>query len=69
MSKTTPMREAVQHIFFLDEDPVEENVCTICNQRITEFKNLSSEREYEISGMCQACQDEIFSDIPDEDRL
>lgn len=31
-----------------------------CGKPITRFINSISEREYNISGLCQECQDEIF---------
>lgn len=43
-------------------------MCPMCTQPIHEedFTDALSKREYTISGMCQKCQDEMFSD-PDED--
>jgi len=32
-----------------------------CGQPITPFRNMLSEREYRISGLCQECQDKIFN--------
>lgn len=68
--KTSPMRNAIEHIFFSNESISEDN-CTICNQRVTGFKNLISKQEYEISGMCQACQNDIFIDVEydDDERI
>ena len=34
--------------------------CATCGEAANEFRNELSEREYNISGMCQACQDDIF---------
>ena len=34
--------------------------CPICHNKIGEFKDDLSKKEYEISGMCQDCQDEFF---------
>jgi len=64
------MRNAIEHIFFSNESISEDN-CTICNQRVTGFKNLISKQEYEISGMCQACQNDIFIDVEydDDERI
>lgn len=31
-----------------------------CGQPVTGFRDEISEREYKISGMCQACQDSFF---------
>jgi len=35
-------------------------VCWRCNKIITGFKDELSKKEYQISGLCQSCQDEIF---------
>ncbi|KKN78959.1 hypothetical protein LCGC14_0344350 [marine sediment metagenome] len=37
-----------------------EEHCPICNKPIGTFRDPLSEREYQISHMCQACQDSIF---------
>ncbi len=36
--------------------------CPICNNKIfkDEFRDLLSIKEFEISGLCQKCQDKIF---------
>lgn len=36
--------------------------CPICSVPIkeNEFRDMLSEREYKISGLCQSCQDKIF---------
>ena len=42
---------------------VENNQCPACKQHIngkTDFKNEISWKEYQISGLCQECQDAIF---------
>jgi hypothetical protein len=38
----------------------EAKICTYCGKSATEFKDEKSEREYKITGYCQACQDEVF---------
>jgi len=40
---------------------IRKGLCPTCGKAVGEFKNALSEREYEISGMCQACQDSVFS--------
>ena len=44
-------------------EAVEQNKCPICGNEIviSEFKDPVSLREYEISGICQECQDKIFN--------
>lgn len=36
--------------------------CISCKGEATTFRDALSRREYEISALCQKCQDEIFSD-------
>jgi hypothetical protein len=43
-------------------ESVAKNVCNFCGQPVDKFKDRISEREYSISGMCQACQDFTFSE-------
>jgi len=38
--------------------------CVICRKPATEFKDDFSRKEYTLSGFCQACQDDFFSDDP-----
>ena len=42
-------------------DRVLNGQCTLCAKPITEFANALSKKEYSISGMCQACQNDIFA--------
>lgn len=41
---------------------VENGFCPICEKPIltSSFRDALSEREFQISGMCQECQDSIF---------
>ena len=44
-------------------DRINAGRCPLCNAEINgvdDFKDEASNREYEISGMCSACQDKIF---------
>jgi hypothetical protein len=36
--------------------------CTDCGQPAEVFRNQLSEREFAISGLCQACQDHFFDE-------
>lgn len=42
-----------------------EHVCPFCGHEINpaEFRDAESRKEYEISGLCQQCQDEVFGDV------
>jgi phosphate uptake regulator len=37
-----------------------------CSQPIKGFRDEISAREYKITGMCQACQDKMFEEEPEE---
>ena len=41
--------------------------CRTCNGTVGPFRDSLSRREYDISGMCQKCQDEIFTPQDGED--
>lgn len=41
--------------------------CPTCMLTITDFRDELSVREYNISGMCQKCQDETFGHSPEGD--
>ena len=53
-------KNIVEKIFPGTIEKIEKKICPICNNPIGEFKDRLSRKEYEISGMCQTCQDEIF---------
>jgi hypothetical protein len=36
--------------------------CPTCGHEIGPFRNQQSRREFEISGMCQWCQDQVFGE-------
>ena len=38
------------------------HICVMCGDQAMHFRNRLSQKEYEIRGMCQRCQDDIFSD-------
>mgnify|MGYP001583263912 FL=1 len=42
------------------EDAKTENICTLCPTPDLNFKNDLSRKEYQISGICQSCQDQYF---------
>jgi hypothetical protein len=35
--------------------------CIICEKSAKEFRNASAKLEYDVSGLCQNCQDEYFN--------
>jgi len=42
------------------------NQCVCCGKNATEFRDEISKREYQISTLCQACQDEVFAEPLDD---
>ena len=44
---------------------VEDGLCPFCKQAIVKgsFRDALSEREFQISGLCQKCQDETFPEM------
>lgn len=40
---------------------IETKICPFCQKPVGEFKDKLSEKEFEISGLCQNCQDGVFS--------
>ena len=41
------------------------NQCVCCGKSATEFRDEISKREYQISSLCQKCQDEVFAELVD----
>ena len=35
-------------------------ICVVCGEKLTPFRDSVSVKEYELSGMCQNCQDKTF---------
>ena len=52
--------EIVEKIFPGTVEKIKNNICPTCNKELGEFRNSLSKKEYEISGMCQKCQDGVF---------
>jgi hypothetical protein len=42
------------------KDALKAKVCTMCHKHVPGFRDALSEKEYRISGMCQACQDAVY---------
>jgi predicted amidophosphoribosyltransferase len=41
---------------------LDDGLCPRCGKPAQQFRDCTSEREYEISGLCQKCQDVIFAE-------
>lgn len=53
----SPLQKAVREMF-----GVVQGTCPCCNKEVNtnELKDDISRKEYNISGLCQGCQDEMF---------
>lgn len=62
-NKTMGTIESIEAVYKGTVMAVENNCCPLCMEPINvmTFRDKLSEREYAISGMCQSCQDNIFS--------
>lgn len=60
---TPGFREAAcQHIFGTSRKAsIADHVCVSCKGPAKLFRSELDQREYHISGLCQACQDEVFN--------
>ncbi len=55
-------KEIVKQFFPEIVEDYQNGICPFCKQKINSdnFKDELSHREYEISGLCQKCQDKTF---------
>lgn len=59
------MNKFVEHFLKLngiDPDQIPWGFCVLCGKEARHFDDEASRREYNISRMCQECQDEAFSE-------
>lgn len=61
-NKTQAMRDTIEAIFPGTAAAIANECCPTCSREImfSNFRDDLSRREYEISGMCQWCQDRVF---------
>lgn len=51
----------IKNTFGIDRKTnIKNDRCTLCGGLAIEFEDEQSKREFEISGMCQSCQDKFF---------
>ena len=60
--------EMLSTLFPDEVERIKDDKCPLCAQpiRMKDFRDPISLREYEISGMCQDCQDTTFEEDPEE---
>lgn len=63
-------KEIMRKAGFGDQvDRVEKGLCPICGKPVGVFRDELSQREFEISGLCQSCQDSVFGTDNDSEWL
>lgn len=57
--------------FSTEVDAIEEGRCPFCKKLIESvpFKDDISRKEYEISGLCQECQDDIWAPLAEDMKM
>ena len=65
-NKSQEIKDFIEEVFPGTAQAIDKRECPLCKKPITGFRDKLSEREYGISGMCQACQDKMFAE-PDHD--
>ena len=59
--KSPEMVEAIEKMFPGTKAAIANKQCPLCHLPIIdEFRDALSTREYQISGICQTCQDDVF---------
>lgn len=56
------MNEHIMKVAGFNEEVklVKAGKCPFCKTQVTGFRDLLSLKEYNISGLCQSCQDDFF---------
>ncbi len=71
--KGNKIKEAIDIVSQLSGGPgldvaLDESRCVLCGNRVnpdTDFTDMLSQREWEVSHACQPCQDKMFADPED----
>lgn len=61
-NKSVAMKSAIEAMFPGTMAAIDAGNCPTCRKAINmkDFKDELSKKEFQISGMCQECQDEVF---------
>lgn len=66
--KTPAMNEALENLFNYPRIPsIKGDTCSNCGKPAVKFTDEISKREFAISGLCQECQDWIFTPPEEEE--
>lgn len=59
--KSPGMEKFIKETFGIDRQKhIESNTCVFCKGPAIEFQDDLSRQEYQISGICQKCQNEVW---------
>lgn len=59
--KSESMNQAILDITGIDTNKaIETKICPFCKNPVGDFRDEISKKEFEISGLCQSCQDDMF---------
>lgn len=61
MPKTAGMSDFLEAVMPGRKEAMATHKCVFCGSEAAAFKDELSAKEFEISGLCQKCQDETFS--------
>lgn len=59
-SQKHPAMEEFLEELFGRTTAIHRNICALCLEPAVSFRDILSQKEYSISGMCQSCQDDCF---------
>jgi hypothetical protein len=59
-NKSYAIKQLIEEVFPGTAKNIAEKLCPVCKEEIHTFRDALSEKEYQISGMCQKCQDNIW---------
>ncbi len=68
MAKSMAMNAFLEAMFPEQTQRRAQGLCSTCGGTVSRFRDTLSENEFRISGMCQKCQDDIFTLDPEDDR-
>lgn len=60
--KSSDIKDMIESVMPGTAQAIQEKKCPFCKEPITTFHDKLSMKEYEISGLCQSCQDEMFGE-------
>jgi len=60
--RTLSLKKALNNMMGLNiEESIKNDICIVCKNKATEFKDEVSKNEFAISGLCQQCQDNFWN--------